>query len=124
MAVFRRLTHVQARMQRVKALLTRYQDPLMVGFRFVYGIRRVTVLAIGVAAWAAVVSSIGYCFGHVLAQAHFLRCEALVVLVLGAAGVGLWLWHHTRVLRVRRPVRPASRTRARVPICVTGLRRS
>jgi membrane protein DedA with SNARE-associated domain len=117
MTVFRRLPHVEARMQRVKALLTRYQDPLMIGFRFVYGIRLVTVLAIGiaglsavrfallnaigVAAWAAVVSSIGYCFGHVLEQVHLLRYQALVALVLGAAGVGLWLWHHTGVLRAK-----------------------
>lgn len=90
---------------RANALLARYGTALLVGFRFVYGIRNVTPLAaglgeistlrfvalnvVGAALWASAVAACGYLFGRgfeaTIEKAK--RYEEIVLVTLVAVGV-------------------------------------
>ncbi|HKK06315.1 MAG TPA: DedA family protein [Gammaproteobacteria bacterium] len=106
--------HWHSRVLRAQALLQRYQTPVILGFRFLYGLRMVTPFAIGMsdirarrfvtldalaaAVWSTLVSLLGYVFGaaveKILAQAkHYELWIAVGVL---AAGALLALWHRWR----------------------------
>jgi membrane protein DedA with SNARE-associated domain len=77
-----RIPNSALRVQRVKALLLRYDAALIVGIRFMYGLRILGPIAIGAsgvpswrfavfnmlgaAIWAPLVGGLGYLFGHVL----------------------------------------------------------
>lgn len=78
--VLDRFQRLRPGVERAKQLMERHGTPLLLGFRFVYGIRNVTPLAagitrvaaprfvllnaIGAAAWSVLVASIGYLFGQ------------------------------------------------------------
>jgi membrane protein DedA with SNARE-associated domain len=86
---------------RATNLLERRGTPLFLGFRFVYGVRNLVPLAagmsaipasrfvalnaLGAAAWATVVASAGYAFGHgfelVMARAREFEGHALLLLL-------------------------------------------
>jgi len=106
----------QRRLTRAQGLLERYQTPLILGFRFLYGLRTVTPFAIGMsdirtrrfvtldaiaaAFWALLISLLGYVFGaaieDVLAQAkHYELWIALGLLGVSAL-LGLWHWWRQR----------------------------
>jgi membrane protein DedA with SNARE-associated domain len=96
--------------QRVDRLLLRYHSGLIIGLRFLYGLRLIGPLAIGMstvrtarfvafnligaALWAPLVSGAGYLFGHTLvtlfADARHIEEIALLALLAGAAALGLW----------------------------------
>lgn len=77
-----RRPHWESKSRRVAALLERHQVLLILGFRFLYGLRTVTPFLIGLSgvpplrflalngvgafAWAAVTGSLGYVFGQAL----------------------------------------------------------
>lgn len=81
-ALLRRLPSLPPGAQRVNRLLMRYQAWLIIGVRFMYGLRIVGPIAIGMsdvsarrflhfnvigaAIWAALVARAGYLFGHTL----------------------------------------------------------
>jgi len=106
----------RARLHRVDALLARHGTALLVGFRFLYGLRSITPVAlgashvpaarfvaldaIGCAAWAAVVATIGWAFGAAVERVlgHVERYERL--LFVGLAVVGLTV---AVIVRARRP---------------------
>jgi membrane protein DedA with SNARE-associated domain len=89
----------------------------MLGFRFIYGVRLVTALligigrlsavrfavlnAIGVLAWASVVASAGYIFGHLVEveQASLATYDMLIILTIAILGLCLWLAHRAGLLR-------------------------
>jgi membrane protein DedA with SNARE-associated domain len=95
--------------ERVRSLLERHALKVMLGFRFLYGIRTVTPFTIGWAGipprtflplnivgavvWALSVSALGYAFGHALAlaleRAH--RYEEWVMLSIAVVGAAAWL---------------------------------
>jgi membrane protein DedA with SNARE-associated domain len=108
---------------RVRQLLERYDTPLIVGVRFLYGLRTVGPIAIGMSRvhwarfalfnllgailWAALVAGIGYALGEALTRllGEAERVEAWVfgiVLVGGLAAVG-WLRHRGRRTASGRP---------------------
>ena len=115
-----RLWRVRAR--RIQRLLHRHQVPLMLGYRFVYGVRTVTPFvlglsrinpirfllynAIGALIWALMVSTFGYALGHVasrlLGDLH--RYQEALLLAVVTGGSGLWLWHRLRTQRASREV--------------------
>jgi membrane protein DedA with SNARE-associated domain len=80
--VLRRWPRLNAPAERAFRLLQRYQTLFIIGFRFVYGIRTVSALAIGAsgvstarflvlnavaaALWATTISWVGYSFAHAL----------------------------------------------------------
>ena len=102
-------------------MLDRHQLAVVLGFRFLYGLRTVTPFAIGMsgfppvrflilnvigaAVWATVIGSLGYLFGHSLelVLGDLERYEAAVMLGIVAAGAvaGLWRWRRIRRQRVR-----------------------
>ncbi len=109
----------QARAGQVQALLGRHPDMVILGFRFLYGLRTVTPFiigmsdisglrflllnALGAAGWAVVIGSLGYLFGHgleiILGDLHRYELEAMA-----ATGViGGLVWLGSRLHRRHRP---------------------
>lgn len=101
----------QGRVARVHMLLVRHQVPVILGFRFLYGLRTITPFVIGMSpipalrffifnllgagAWAIVIGSLGYVFGHALEAVlgDIRRYEIAIMAVVLAIGLGLWLVH-------------------------------
>ncbi len=99
----------EKRVDEVHCLMARYHDLIMVGFRFVYGIRILTPVvlgmnkgvkalrffvlnAIGAMIWSVVISSAGYFFGYAIEELirsvkHY---EIIVLLVIAGTGIALW----------------------------------
>jgi membrane protein DedA with SNARE-associated domain len=116
---------LKRRMEHAEALLTRHQIPVLLGFRFVYGIRnatpfvagsitRIPVLrfialnAAGAAIWATSIPAIGYYFGHtaesLLGTRKIYEGRILVVLIVG----GLLIWLVRYLLARRRAALPSA----------------
>lgn len=80
--LLKKIPHWQARMRKVNSLLVRYRYGIILGFRFLYGIRTVTPFILGMTTipsleflllngiggivWAVVVGSLGYAFGEAI----------------------------------------------------------
>lgn len=112
--VLTRFPRLRPGVERASALLRRVQAPLLLGFRFIYGIRIATPIAaalakvplprfvilnsLGAALWAAVVSGAGYLFGHGLSRLfeHAKHFEHVVLGVIAAGGVALTIFHWVR----------------------------
>ncbi|KPK07868.1 MAG: hypothetical protein AMJ64_05330 [Betaproteobacteria bacterium SG8_39] len=112
----------QQRVDRVHAMLARYETPLLIGFRFVYGIRNLTPFVVGMsriapakfvvlnALGALLWSVVGGLLGYALAQAadallgDIKRFELELLGVLVALGFSVW---GVRLLRHRRARRGA-----------------
>jgi membrane protein DedA with SNARE-associated domain len=105
--LLRRRPRWRAGIDRADRLLARYGTWFVLGFRFLYGLRTITPVAIGLtdyparrfvalnalgaAIWASSVAAVGYLFGASL-QAHMKRWHHLeVALFVGIAVVGLIL---------------------------------
>jgi membrane protein DedA with SNARE-associated domain len=107
-------------------LLERQRVPIVLGFRFIYGIRSVTPFVIGMsripylefvvlnvigaALWAIVIGTLGYVFGHglELILGDIKRYEIAVFLFIMLAGILIWGIHIARTRRPRKPGRHAS----------------
>ena len=101
-----RVPHSEPHVRRLKELLVRHHAPLIVGVRFMYGVRILGPIVIGTcdikpwrfalfntigaAIWAPLVGGLGYLFGHVLAT--FLQdveqFEAIALGIVIAAALG------------------------------------
>jgi membrane protein DedA with SNARE-associated domain len=98
----------RAKYARVQALFNQYQTPIILGFRFLYGLRTVTPFVIGLSkvppirflflnavgafVWAVVVGFLGYSLGHVL-EAYLVRIRRYEIWIMGAiAAIGLLVW--------------------------------
>ncbi len=110
------------RLERARGLLDRYQTPVILGFRFLYGLRTVIPFAIGTSRvavrrfvafnvagallWATAVGAGGYLFGNaleiVLADAK--RYEVAAMAGIALAGAAVWVGYLLR-RRGRRPTR-------------------
>jgi len=108
------------RIKRARELLQRRGKLLMVGFRFLYGVRSVTPFAIGMsgvptrvftplntigaAIWAVGLGGASYLLGEAmklaLARAH--HYELYAMLLIAAGGFALWIWSYVRDRRKRR----------------------
>jgi membrane protein DedA with SNARE-associated domain len=109
------------RIYKTQQLLERFQIPLILGFRFIYGMRTVTSFVVGMSAvsigrftflnivsamlWATVVGSAGYLFGNIL-EIILGDIERYELYILGAiAVIGMLLWtvrrYRDRKKRVR-----------------------
>lgn len=97
-----------AKLARANRLIDRFQTPLILGFRFLYGLRTVTPFAIGISrvpvlrfvllnivgagAWALVVGGAGYLFGHALEMwlGDLRHYEKVLFALVAAIGVIVW----------------------------------
>ncbi len=113
-ALLHRFPRLERKAPRVRDLLARYETPLILGFRFIYGIRNITPVlmgmggvnhwkffvlnAISAAVWAASVIAAGYFFGQamtMLLKAHP-HADKAVLGVAVLAACGFWLWRRIR----------------------------
>ncbi len=122
---------MQSRIADAERLLTRYQVPVLLGFRFVYGIRNVTPFvagsitnipilrfialnAAGAAIWSISIPVIGYYFGEtvelLLGSSRAYETGILIAVVVG--GLAIWM---VRYLRARRRAAISSATVAANP---------
>ncbi|MCX5478306.1 DedA family protein [Kaistia geumhonensis] len=110
---------------RVLDLIHRHRVPFILSFRFIYGVRTISPIAIGIAgvppllytvlnvvaaaAWAALITAIGYLFGQLIEQysgrLHGLEHKLLIALAIGA--VSLVVLHLARGALMRRQGRQA-----------------
>lgn len=98
------------RVQRLQELLARYDWLVVLGFRFVYGLRTVTPVVLaasgyspgrftalniaGAAIWSVVVSLAGYLFGHTMELLidDVKRYERWLLGLLVFCSIAAWLW--------------------------------
>jgi membrane protein DedA with SNARE-associated domain len=116
-AFIERFPSWRRRAQRAGALIERYNWPLILGFRFLYGLRTVTPFAIGMSAvptlrfvllnaagalaWATVMTGAGYIFGEAMQAllGNLKRYELALFLAILGAGAVAWV---IRFIRRRR----------------------
>lgn len=112
---------------RVLDLIQRHRVPFVLSFRFIYGVRTISPIAIGIAgvppllytvlnvtaaaAWAALITTIGYVFGQLIEQysgrMHGIEHKLLIALAIGLAS--LVILHFARAALMRRQARAAPR---------------
>jgi membrane protein DedA with SNARE-associated domain len=110
---------LQKRSARFQELLQRYQTPVIIGFRFMYGMRIVAPFVIGMSGiarkrfmalniasglvWSAVFSCGGYCFGAALelVLGGIRQYELQAILIIALLGALFWMgrFYWTRVKR-------------------------
>ncbi len=101
----------RARIEKALALVHRHQVPFILGFRFIYGVRTVSSLAIGIAGvkplrflalnfvaaaiWSIAVGGLGYAFGGAFEAVvgRIKHYEHLAFGLVVAGGFAVWLWH-------------------------------
>lgn len=138
MTIIQRFSKLEKKVGKAARLLSRYETPLILGFRFIYGVRNVTPILMGVsgvshlkflvlnligaAVWAASFTAVGYFFGQ--AVTAFLEAVPhagrYVLGALAVAVFGLWFWRRRkRALREKaaEPVSPDPFERTIATIC-------
>ena len=104
----------QAKADRVHALLQRYGIPLLIGFRFLYGLRIATPFVVGTSGfnparfvllnatggvlWSVVIAALGYSLGGLLSAylENLRHYELLVLVAMLLASSIVWLVHWLR----------------------------
>ena len=113
--ILNRFPKLKPRAARVQALLERYHLPLIPGIRFMYGLRMVGPLAIGMSSvswarffalnllgailWAVLIGGSGYLFGNAmeLVLADLRHYEEALLALIAIGGIIVWLnyrWRH------------------------------
>lgn len=113
-AILHRFPRLEKKAPKVRTFLARHETSLILGFRFIYGIRNITPILMGMstvnqwkflilnvfsaALWAASFITAGYFLGQALAA--FLRLhphadKAMLALIVVVA-CGIWLWRRNR----------------------------
>ncbi|MBX3026457.1 DedA family protein [bacterium] len=105
-----RRPRLQAGLGRVRGVVERHATLLALSFRFLYGLRNVTPLALGMsrvpalrfallnavgaAAWAIAVAALGWWVGRAARQVigHLEHYELRAAAAIIAIGLGLWAW--------------------------------
>lgn len=107
----------QKRAEMVHWILKRHRIPIILGFRFLYGLRTVTPFVIGMsripiaefvvlnvigaALWAIGIGALGYAFGHglELILGDIKRYEIAVFALIALSGIMMWIIHMARTRR-------------------------
>ena len=105
----------EAKAQYVYELFSRFETPVLLGFRFVYGLRWATPFALGAgklvspakfflfnaisaALWSVIISSLGFAIGHgaemILGNIKHYELEVMGAVVMFA--LAAWLWRRFR----------------------------
>jgi len=117
----------KAKSEKVFSLLHKHQILLILGFRFLYGLRTVTPFVIGAskitptrfiilnilgaAIWAVIVGGMGYLFGYTLKIFidNVKKYELLVFAGLTGVGIIIWLLRFTKKPSVHKSIKPTSK---------------
>ena len=112
--ILNRFPKLKPRAVRVQALLERYHLLLIPGIRFLYGLRMVGPLVIGMSSvswtrffalnllgatvWAVLIGGSGYLFGNALALvlADLRNYEEALLALMAMGGIVIWLSYHWR----------------------------
>lgn len=107
----------RAKMSRVDALMARYGRLVLLGFRFIYGLRTITPFALGMSTlpfrtfafynvisaliWATIVGGAGYLFGSAMERflKHLVHYEHIVIVGILLAGILIWLFRKRKEKR-------------------------
>jgi membrane protein DedA with SNARE-associated domain len=107
--ILNRFPRIKPRASRVQMLLQRYHSPLILGIRFLYGLRIVGPLAIGMTSvsrirffslnllgaivWATLIGGLGYMFGQALSLifTDLHRYEEALLALMAIMGVAIWI---------------------------------
>jgi membrane protein DedA with SNARE-associated domain len=107
--------------ERTYKLIERYHEVLIVGIRFLYGLRTIGPMAFGMSSvlawrfmlfnllgaliWAVAIGGAGYLFGQVLELwlNDLKRVEEVLLLAMVFGGVIFWGWRHWQFRRKLRP---------------------
>jgi membrane protein DedA with SNARE-associated domain len=126
-AFLKRRPSWSARVAKAQKLLDRFRTPIILGFRFFYGLRTVTPFVIGMSAvptvrfvflnavgaliWAIAVGTGGYLFGNALEIliGNIKHHEIRVFGVIAALGAVIWIIHIVRRKRDRTRIFRASK---------------
>jgi membrane protein DedA with SNARE-associated domain len=119
--LLKRFPRWQAKYERVLALFSRYQTPIILGFRFLYGLRTVTPFvvglskvspirflflnAVGALTWALTVGLLGYLLGQVLETyvERIKRYELWMICAIATFGLLVWIMHLSRSRGAKEP---------------------
>jgi membrane protein DedA with SNARE-associated domain len=117
----------KAKSEKIFSLLHKHQILLILGFRFLYGLRTVTPFVIGAskitptrfiilnilgaAIWAVIVGSMGYLFGYTLKIFidNVKKYELLVFAGLAGVGIIIWLLRFAKKPSVNKSIKPTSK---------------
>ena len=118
-AVLSRRPTWKAKAEKVHKMMNRFETPMILSFRFLYGLRTVAPFVIGMSpvafkkfillnaagalVWAVAVLSGGYLFGHAL-EVFIGKLKSYEVYVMGGvamAGLLVWIFHFYRRRRQR-----------------------
>jgi membrane protein DedA with SNARE-associated domain len=105
---------LDSRVDKINRAIERYHDLIMLGFRFIYGMRIMTPFvmglnpkirterfvflnAIGAVIWSVVISTGGYLFGTAIEvlMKDIRKYEFVAILVIAAIGTAAWFFHKT-----------------------------
>ena len=121
-AFLKRRPSWRARVAKTQRLLDRFRTPIILGFRFLYGLRTVTPFVIGMSAvptarfvflnavgaliWAIAVGTGGYLFGNALEIliGNIKHHEIKIFSVIAAMGAVIWIIHMVRRKRYRKRI--------------------
>lgn len=103
--------------ERASVLIARYHEVLIVGIRFLYGLRTVGPIALGMSSvlpwrflifnalgaliWAVAIGGAGYLFGNVLELflADVTKMEQTLLIVILLSGFAIWGWRRYKFRR-------------------------
>jgi membrane protein DedA with SNARE-associated domain len=121
-AVLSRRPSWKAKAEKVHKMLNRFQTPLILSFRFLYGLRTVAPFVIGMSpvsfkkfillnaagalVWAVAIGSGGYLFGQAL-EVLIGKLKSYEIYIMGSVaivGLLLWIFHFYRRRRQRAKV--------------------
>ena len=115
--ILRRFPHAQERAHKLDAMLSRWHAPLIIGIRFMYGLRILGPIMlgmgrvktwkfvffnfIGAAVWAPLIAGIGYLFGSILESVlgDLKRVELWAFVAMVVIGITLFFLHWLRARR-------------------------
>ena len=116
----RRRPSLQNRSMRFRELLRRHQNPVVFGFRFMYGMRIIAPIVIGMSGiarnrftvlncvsglvWTATFAVGGYCFGTALeiVPGNLREHDVHLIAVIALIGTALWLGHFVRTRKQKK----------------------
>lgn len=117
-AVLRRFPRLNRNVEKASRMIMRYENPLILGFRFLYGVRNVTPILLGIGQvshtkfiilnfiggviWAAAFTAGGYFIGEVFVRIVEHAGKATLYVILGLVVVLALVWYIRRKLRARR----------------------
>jgi membrane protein DedA with SNARE-associated domain len=122
--------HWKAKSDKVLVLLNKHQVWLIIGFRFVYGLRTVTPFLIGASnvsptrflvfnmlgssLWSVTIGVLGYLFGRALEIiiGDIKRYELLVFVMLAWIGAAIWLIHIRKNRAANKSIQPRPKSGA------------